>query len=130
VLQEVDLRLKPDRVCNPDLVIAGDFVDGQAIDAGAVRLVCEITSPSNAANDRLVKMNYYATAGIPWYLLIEQESAELHLYRLAEDTYHLHSLIAPVTSSTSSSPSSPPSTRKSWSGVTEVLSYRPHRVGA
>jgi Uma2 family endonuclease len=95
VLQEINLRLKPGRVCIPDLVVGTDFTDGLYLDASAVRLVCEITSPSNATNDRLVKMAYYAEAGIPWYLLIEQETAALHLYELAESSYVLRSLTGP-----------------------------------
>jgi Uma2 family endonuclease len=95
VLQEVNLRLGPDRVCIPDLVVGTDFTDALYLDASVVRLVCEITSPSNAANDRLVKMSYYAEAGIPWYLLIEQETAALHLYELADDAYFLRSQTSP-----------------------------------
>ncbi|MDT4990949.1 MAG: hypothetical protein QOH97_841, partial [Actinoplanes sp.] len=32
-------------------------------------------------------MHHYAVAGIPWYLLVEQETGALHLYRLVGDRY-------------------------------------------
>ncbi|MFI7597274.1 Uma2 family endonuclease [Actinoplanes sp. NPDC049681] len=50
-------------------------------------LVCEIVSPSNASTDKILKMHYYAEAGIPWYLIIEQETGALHLYELNERHY-------------------------------------------
>ncbi|MFI2661247.1 Uma2 family endonuclease [Micromonospora carbonacea] len=82
VLEAVNVRLKPGRIPIPDLVITGEIdFDEPNIEASDVRLVCEIISPSNAATDKVLKMHYYAAAGIPWYLLIEQQSGTLHLYR-------------------------------------------------
>ncbi|NBE80661.1 Uma2 family endonuclease [Micromonospora rubida] len=82
VLEAVNVRLKPGRIPIPDLVITGEIdFDDPNIEARDVRLVCEIISPSNAATDKVLKMHYYAAAGIDWYLLIEQESGTLHLYR-------------------------------------------------
>jgi Uma2 family endonuclease len=49
--------------------------------------VCEIISPSNAATDKVLKTHYYAAAGIPWYLLVEQETGTLHLFELIGDKY-------------------------------------------
>jgi Uma2 family endonuclease len=96
LFHDINVRLRPEYICIPDLAVTAEIdVDDLVVDANAVRLVCEITSPSNAANDRVLKMNYYAAAGIPWYLLIEQDSAALHLYQLAGDTYLLHSLTSP-----------------------------------
>ncbi|MEH0938893.1 Uma2 family endonuclease [Micromonospora psammae] len=82
VLEAVNVRLKPGRITIPDLVITGEIdFDEVNIEANDVRLVCEIISPSNAATDKVLKMHYYATAGIEWYLLVEQENGTLHLYR-------------------------------------------------
>ncbi|MDT5031338.1 MAG: hypothetical protein QOC94_1509 [Actinoplanes sp.] len=88
VVEAVNVRLRPGLIPIPDIVIteAIDF-DSPVIDAEAVHLVCEIVSPSNAATDKVLKMHHYAVAGIPWYLLVEQETGALHLYRLVGDRY-------------------------------------------
>ena len=96
VLAAVNVRLRPGRIPIPDLVIIEsiDF-DELVVDAAAVRLVCEIVSPSNASADKVLKMHYYAAAGIPWYLLVEQETGALHLYRLSGGQYLEHSVTRP-----------------------------------
>lgn len=89
VLEAVNVRINPSRIPIPDLVISSPKIDigNLVIDASAIRLVCEIISPSNAATDRVLKMHYYAAGGIPWYLLIEPRARTLQLYRLAGGTY-------------------------------------------
>lgn len=96
VLPAVNVRLRAGRMPIPDLVITGDIdFDDVEVDAVAVRLVCEIISPSNAAADKVLKMHYYAAAGIGWYLLVEQDTGALHLYRLAGEHYVEHSVTRP-----------------------------------
>jgi Uma2 family endonuclease len=93
VRQTVNVRLRPDRMPIPDLVISSPTdPDDPVVPADAVKLVCEIVSPNNASADKVLKMHYYAVAGIPWYLLVEQKTAALHLYRLDGDKYHEHSV--------------------------------------
>ncbi|WP_046779151.1 Uma2 family endonuclease [Streptomyces yangpuensis] len=70
----------------PDLVV----VPRKAVPRGenftpadVAELVVEITSRSNAVHDRIAKLNGYAAAGIPLYLLIDPNatgSPTIHLY--------------------------------------------------
>ena len=88
VLEAVNLRVGTNRIPIPDLVMATDIdLDELVVDASDVRFVCEITSPSNASIDKVLKMHYYANAGIPWYLVVDTKSRTLRLHRLDGDIY-------------------------------------------
>ncbi|WP_420115375.1 Uma2 family endonuclease [Micromonospora sp.] len=96
VLEAVNVRLKPGRITIPDLVVTGEIdFDEVYIEAHDVHLVCEIISPGNAATDKVLKMHYYASAGIEWYLLIEQQNGNLHLYR-RHGRHYLEQTVAKV----------------------------------
>ncbi|MEV6326603.1 Uma2 family endonuclease [Streptomyces sp. NPDC051909] len=60
----------------PDLVVAAEAVvdedPGHFVPAAVAELVVEITSKWNANHDRVVKLQGYATAGVPLYLLIDR----------------------------------------------------------
>lgn len=94
VLQGPNVRLRPNRIPIPDLVVSATGIDydDPIIDCSAVLLTCEIMSPSNAATDKILKMHYYAEAGIPWYLLVEPDTATLHLFHLVDGAYVMHSV--------------------------------------
>jgi Uma2 family endonuclease len=93
VHEAVNVRLRQGRIPIPDLAITDAInFDELVIDAESVKLVCEIVSPSNVSADKVLKMHYYAAAGIPWYLLVEQETGALHLYELVGDTYRERSV--------------------------------------
>ncbi|MEV4480656.1 Uma2 family endonuclease [Micromonospora coxensis] len=82
LLPVVNLRLGPARIVNPDLVVTGPIdLDGPCVPAAAVRLVAEVDAPHTAVIDSVLKRHLYATAGIEWYLLVEQETGTLRLFR-------------------------------------------------
>ena len=86
----VNVRLRSGRIAIPDLVVTEPVAaDTIVVEAALLRLVCEITS-TNAANERVLKMHYYAAARIPWYLLVDPDPLVLRLYRLDGDRYVEH----------------------------------------
>jgi Uma2 family endonuclease len=83
----VNLRLRTGRIFVPDLVVYRPVdLNTLVIDAPSILLVCEVTS-TNAGTDRVLKMDCYAQAGIPRYLIVNPDGPVLELYRLDGDKY-------------------------------------------
>lgn len=81
-LPAVNLRLGPDRIVGPDVLVTRDLTEPKVYDATSALLVAEIVSPSSRRRDRVDKPSLYAEAKIPWYLLVEREpKLELTLLR-------------------------------------------------
>jgi Uma2 family endonuclease len=99
-LTALNLRLAPTRYLIPDGAV-GTFGRTTWINpASDALLVTEITSPGTALTDRGTKKQYYAEAGIAWYLLAEPdfagyESVTLRLFRLDGDHYTEHAAAGP-----------------------------------
>jgi Uma2 family endonuclease len=95
VFEAVDVRLRPGRIPIPDIVVTSASGREKVVEAHEVALVVEILSPSSASMDKTYRLNAYATAGIPWYLVADQDSGALHLYRLDDGHYVAHSITEP-----------------------------------
>ncbi|MFK8848733.1 Uma2 family endonuclease [Streptomyces sp. Ac-502] len=64
----------------PDLVVAPEVAldePGNFIPGAAAELIVEITSPTNACQDRISKAAGYARAGVPLYLLVDVWAPEV-----------------------------------------------------
>jgi Uma2 family endonuclease len=98
VYETLNIRLRPGRIPIPDLVVTVPLdIDQVVHDAASVVLVCEITSPSNATTGRVLKMNTYAEAGIPWYLIVDPDALTLSLHRLDGKHYREYATGKPGT---------------------------------
>ena len=76
VHDDINVRVGPVRILIPDLVITDNPGGTESVvDTANVVMVGEITSPSNAGIDRLVKPQAYAAAGIRWFLRIDLAEA-------------------------------------------------------
>ncbi|MEV7231960.1 Uma2 family endonuclease [Polymorphospora sp. NPDC051019] len=95
-LEAINVRLRDARLVIPDVVVIDDVgLDRLVVDAPSVHLIAEITSASNAAADKVFKMHCYAAAKIDWYLIVEQDTKNLRLYRLRGVSYVEHAVVRP-----------------------------------
>ncbi len=71
----------------PDVIVyrAGSYPGN--LPAEAVRLIVEVTSPSNRRNDTVLKLDRYARAGIPHYWIVDPD--RVTVYELAGDAYRV-----------------------------------------
>jgi Uma2 family endonuclease len=86
ILLEVDVRLGPHDIVRPDLTgfrreRLPDPWDTRPIDV-VPDWICEVTSPSNAAYDRVVKRKLYADRGVGHYWIIDPLERTLDALRL------------------------------------------------
>jgi Uma2 family endonuclease len=82
-----DLPDKSGRFYVPDIVASHPGATTPGEEWEAIALVAEVTSPASADtvyNDRVVKPVQYAKAGIPLYLLVDQERTAWTLFGLGE----------------------------------------------
>jgi len=94
VLVGVTVRLSDQRLVIPDIVVTEPVdMDEPVVDASAVRLVVEVVSPVSQTVDTTLKMHGYAQAGIPWYLLVEQDTHALRGHFLVGGAYEERSVL-------------------------------------
>jgi Uma2 family endonuclease len=94
VLVGVTVRLNDQRMVVPDIVVTGAIdLDEPVVDASSVRLVVEVVSPASTTVDHTLKMHGYAEAGIPWYLLVEQDTHALRGHFLVGGAYEERSVL-------------------------------------
>lgn len=76
-------------VVQPDISIVCDSskTDGHGC-KGAPDMVVEVTSPSTARYDRLLKFNLYQRAGVKEYWLVDPSTRTVCVYTLEDGAYH------------------------------------------
>jgi Uma2 family endonuclease len=92
VFDGLNIRVGRDRIMTPDIIVLDEPAsDAIIVEPDHVALVVEVTSPSNAWVDRLVKPDAYARAGIPYFARVDRDriSAELDAtsYSLAAERF-------------------------------------------
>lgn len=88
ILPEVDVRLGPHDIVRPDLSgwrrerLPVPW-DERPIDVRP-DWICEISSPSNVATDRVTKRKLYAHSGVPHYWIVDPTARTLEAFELTE----------------------------------------------
>ena len=82
-----DLPDQSGRFYVPDIAVSHPGAATLAEERAAIALIVEVTSPASADtvyNDRVVKPRQYAKAGIPLYLLVDQERTAWTLHGVGD----------------------------------------------
>lgn len=93
----VDVQLNADDIYNlvqPDVAVVCDrdkLSDGKRC-IGAPDWVIEVVSPSTKAQDYIVKLNKYQTAGVREYWIIDPEKKRIMVYKFEIQDYNVYSL--------------------------------------
>jgi hypothetical protein len=98
------VRLSPDTIVVPHVVVADTSPTGEVVDASEVVLLGEVISRGNAPLDLVLKTHLYATARIGWYLTAELEPLTVRLLRLQGERYFEHTIARDGQTLTSSFP--------------------------
>ncbi len=59
------------------------------LEGGAPDLAVEVISPSSGRFDRVTKLHWYASIGVPEYWIVDPEERTLHRHLLGEGIYHV-----------------------------------------
>lgn len=92
----IDLLMQGATPVQPDLVFLtseqASLVTRRALE-GVPELLVEILSPSTAGRDRTLKLNKYATCGVPHYWIVDPFARTVEMYRLFDHHYRLESAL-------------------------------------
>lgn len=85
---------------SPDLIVSpvpNPVADeaGRVLRADKMLLVAEVTSPSNAKDDRGPKLDGYARVGMPLYLLVDRQNKAVQLYSYPDRGQYLAEIRVP-----------------------------------
>lgn len=91
IISPMDLKLDDFNVVQPDLMVVCEpnQIKDKHIE-GPPTLIIEVLSPSNAANDRVRKMNLYAKFGVKEYWIVTPFPPLVEVYILEGKHYYLH----------------------------------------
>lgn len=85
VVVELDWVVNDTTVVRPDIAITcndqGKFISTPPV------LVVEILSPSTTLKDKNLKFSIYESAGVPYYIIINPESAQYEIHILKDGKY-------------------------------------------
>lgn len=82
-----ELPGESERFYVPDLVVSHPGASTAEEERAAIVLIAKVTSPASADtvyNDRVIKPVQYAKAGVPLYLLVDQERTAWTLFGLGD----------------------------------------------
>lgn len=82
----IDYKLSDDTVFQPDLLIVCQPIDKKYLDFPP-GLVVEILSEATWMKDRNVKYPKYEAEGIPYYLIVDPDTATVEIYQLVDGRY-------------------------------------------
>jgi Uma2 family endonuclease len=88
VYQAIDYKITEDTIFQPDVSVICKEAKKKFIDFPPA-LVVEILSTSTALKDRYTKLPKYQQQGIPYYLMISQDTEETEVYMLVDGKYEL-----------------------------------------
>ena len=84
-LMEVDWEISNDTVVRPDVLIICDEINEKILMAPTV--IFEVSSPSTARRDELLKFQLYEKEGVAYYVLVYPEKNIAKVYRWINGSY-------------------------------------------
>lgn len=93
LMAPLDVRLTPDSLVQPDVLVAPPGADGRAESnepVTAMVLAAEVLSPSTAGNDRLRKRAFYSRQGVPDYWVVDCDARLIEVSRPTDPRVELY----------------------------------------